>query len=173
MQTNEYGIQAILYPMLVDKNIQTCLLIGRQKATNQSETISKYPSKLTLILTCIVLNRLGRCVTDAWIKDIESTVSRIQCFAKANGRTSCMILQTYFAFVVHNLHLFHWLRYFISNLFLFWLIHKTYISYFSCDQAALRTLLSVCLSDRPSICHTFFTMFPSSYHPKIFRSYYH
>ena len=40
---------------------------------------------------------------------------------------------------------------------------------FSCDQAALRTLLSVC----PSVCHTFFTMFPSSYHPEIFRRYYH
>ena len=31
---------------------------------------------------------------------------------------------------------------------------------FSDDQAALRTLLSVC----PSVCHTFFTMFLSSYH---------
>ena len=29
--------------------------------------------------------------------------------------------------------------------------------------------LSVCLS----VCHTFFTMFPSSYHHEIFRSYYH
>ena len=52
---------------------------------------------------------------------------------------------------------------------------------FSCDQAALRTLLSVRLSVRPSVClsvclsvcHTFFTMFPSSYHHEIFRSYYH
>ena len=26
---------------------------------------------------------------------------------------------------------------------------------------------------RPSVCHTFFTMFPSSYHHEIFRSYYH
>ena len=35
---------------------------------------------------------------------------------------------------------------------------------------------SVCLSVRPSVCpsvrHTFFTMFPSSYHHEIFRSYY-
>ena len=31
---------------------------------------------------------------------------------------------------------------------------------FSCEQAALRTLQSV----RPSACHTFCTMFPSSYH---------
>ena len=43
---------------------------------------------------------------------------------------------------------------------------------FSCDQAALRTLLSVCLSVRPSVCHTFFTRFPSSYHHEIFRSNY-
>ena len=63
---------------------------------------------------------------------------------------------------------------------------------FSCDQAALRTPLSVCLSVcqsvRPSVrlsvcpsvslslcrsvCHTFFTMFLSSYRYKIFRSYY-
>ena len=33
--------------------------------------------------------------------------------------------------------------------------------------------LSVCPSVRPSVCHTFFTMFPSSYHHEIFRSYYH
>ena len=33
--------------------------------------------------------------------------------------------------------------------------------------------LSVRLSVRPSVCHTFFTMFPSSYHHEIFRSYYH
>ena len=43
------------------------------------------------------------------------------------------------------------------------------ISLLSCDQAAYRTLLSVCLS----VCLTFFTMFPSSYHHEIFRTYYH
>ena len=31
---------------------------------------------------------------------------------------------------------------------------------------------SVRLSVRPSVCHTFLTMFPSSYHHEIFRSYY-
>ena len=40
--------------------------------------------------------------------------------------------------------------------------------FFSCNQAALRTLLSVCLSVYPSVCpsvcHTFLTMFLSSYH---------
>ena len=40
---------------------------------------------------------------------------------------------------------------------------------FSSDQTALRTLLSVCLS----VCHTFLIMFVSSYHPEIFRNYYH
>ena len=48
---------------------------------------------------------------------------------------------------------------------------------FSCDQAALQMVFSVCLSVcpsvRPSVCHTFFTMFPSSYHHEIFRNYYH
>ena len=29
------------------------------------------------------------------------------------------------------------------------------------------------MSVRPSVCHTFFTMFPSWYHHEIFRSYYH
>ena len=38
---------------------------------------------------------------------------------------------------------------------------------FSCDQAAVWLVLSVC----PSVRHTFFTMFPSSYHPEIFRTY--
>ena len=53
-------------------------------------------------------------------------------------------------------------------------------SVFSCDQAAIWLVLSVrpsvCLSVRLSVClsvrHTFFTMFPSSYHLEIFRSYY-
>ena len=48
---------------------------------------------------------------------------------------------------------------------------------FSCDQAALQMVFSVrpsvCPSVRPSVCHTFFIMFPSSYHHEIFRSYYH
>ena len=45
-------------------------------------------------------------------------------------------------------------------------------AYFSCDQAALRTLLSVCLSVCPSVCHTLFIMFLLSNHHDIFRSYY-
>ena len=48
---------------------------------------------------------------------------------------------------------------------------------FSCDQAAIRLVQSVRpsvrLSVRLSVCHTFFTMFLSSYHHEIFRSYYH
>ena len=40
---------------------------------------------------------------------------------------------------------------------------------FSCDQEALRTLRSVRLSVYPSVCHTFFTILPSSYHHEIFR----
>ena len=47
------------------------------------------------------------------------------------------------------------------------------ISFFSCDQAALQMVFSVRLSVCPSVRHTFFTMFPSSYHHEIFRSYYH
>ena len=45
---------------------------------------------------------------------------------------------------------------------------------FSCDQAALWMVQSVRLSVRPSlsVCHTFLTMFPSSYHHEIFMSYY-
>ena len=45
-------------------------------------------------------------------------------------------------------------------------------SVFSCDQAALQMVFSVRLSVCPSVCHTFLTMFPSSYHHEIFRSYY-
>ena len=56
---------------------------------------------------------------------------------------------------------------------------KHYI--FSCDQAAIWLVQSVrpsvrryvCPSVCLSVCHTFFTMFPSSYHHEIFRSYYH
>ena len=58
------------------------------------------------------------------------------------------------------------------------------LAVFSCDQAALWMVQSVrpsvCLSVRPSVrlsvclsvCHTVLTMFPSSYHHEIFRSYY-
>ena len=60
---------------------------------------------------------------------------------------------------------------------LFWkILHKYLGLFFSCDQAALRTplsvCLSVCLSVRLSVCHTLFIMFLWSYHHKIFRSYY-
>ena len=41
---------------------------------------------------------------------------------------------------------------------------------FSCDQAALWMVFSVRLSVCLSVCHTFLTMFPSSYHHEIFRS---
>ena len=48
---------------------------------------------------------------------------------------------------------------------------------FSCDQAAIWLVQSVCPSVCPSVRlsvrHTFFTMFPSSYHHEIFRSYYY
>ena len=45
---------------------------------------------------------------------------------------------------------------------------------FSCDQAALIwALLSVRPSVCLSVCHTFFTMFLSSYHREISRSYYY
>ena len=86
--------------------------------------------------------------------------------------------------------------------FFYTLTKRWYLQHlFSCDQAALRTLLSVwpsirpfvCVSVHPSIhpsiclsvclyvctsvcmfvCHTFFTMFFSSYHHEMFRSYYH
>ena len=40
---------------------------------------------------------------------------------------------------------------------------------FSCDQAALWMVQSVW----PSVRHTFFTMYLSSYHHELFRSYYH
>ena len=53
--------------------------------------------------------------------------------------------------------------------------HKHFSSYcdvFSCDQAALWTVFSVRLSVCLSVCHTFLTMFPPSYHHEIFRSYY-
>ena len=56
-----------------------------------------------------------------------------------------------------------------------WII--LFILYFNCDQAALwmvfsvhlSVCLSVCLSVSLSVCHTFLTMFPSSYHDEIFR----
>ena len=52
-------------------------------------------------------------------------------------------------------------------------LHISFFTVLSCDQAALRTHLSVRLSVRLSVCHTFVTMFLSSYHHEIFRSYRH
>ena len=81
----------------------------------------------------------------------------------------------------------------------FFMVNKYYVLpydvdlvFFSCNQAALWMVQSVCLSVClsvcpsvrlficlsvcpsvcPSVCHTFLTMFPSSYHHDIFRSYY-
>ena len=56
------------------------------------------------------------------------------------------------------------------NLVFIWAIFRCHVMlpFFSCDQAALWMVFSVC----PSVCHTFFTMFPSSYRHEIFRSYY-
>ena len=51
--------------------------------------------------------------------------------------------------------------------FSLWHKHKVVYLVFSCDQAALWTVFSV----RLSVCHTFLTMFPLSYHHEIFRSY--
>ena len=46
------------------------------------------------------------------------------------------------------------------------------VCYFSCNQAALWMVQSVRPSGCPSVRHTFLTMFSSSYHHEIFRSYY-
>ena len=51
--------------------------------------------------------------------------------------------------------------------------HLGPLIFFSCDQAALWLVQSVSLSVRLSVRHTFFTMFPPSYHHGIFRSDYH
>ena len=52
------------------------------------------------------------------------------------------------------------------------IFHYMLARYFSCDQAALWIVQSVRPSVRPSVCHTFLTMYPSSHHHEIFRSYY-
>ena len=58
--------------------------------------------------------------------------------------------------------------------FLFWQIFNSILHLvFSYDQAAIWLVQSVRPSVCLSVCHTFFTMFPSSYHHEIFRSYYH
>ena len=64
-----------------------------------------------------------------------------------------------------------WGRWFEMPLCPLWR-HCNVATIFSCDQAALQMVFSVCPSVRPSVCHTFLTMFPSSYHHEIFRSYY-
>ena len=53
-----------------------------------------------------------------------------------------------------------------------WLGYLKALWFFSCDQAAPWMVQSVRLSVRPSVRHTFLTMFPSSYHHETFRSYY-
>ena len=102
----------------------------------------------------------------------------------ARGRLTPWFLTPYFkTFARRFPELYHiyWPRIrllFVTRLSAF-LCHW-YSLIFSCDQAALWMVQSVCpsvrpsvcLSVRPSVCHTFLTMFPSSYHHEIFRSYY-
>ena len=76
------------------------------------------------------------------------------------------LMYTLFSFLISSLTFFNTYRFLGSVLI------------FSCDQAALRTLLSVrppvCLSVCLSLSITpFSTMFLSSYHPEISRSYYY
>ena len=47
----------------------------------------------------------------------------------------------------------------------------SWIKFFSCKKLYEWYFLSVCPSVRPSVCHTFLTMLPSSHHHEIFRSY--
>ena len=86
---------------------------------------------------------------------------------------------------IFDISIFHELVCYILNLLLQWKQRHKQCKYcieqrmfnlnslpqiiFSCDQAALKSLLSA----RPSVCYTFFTMFLSLYHHEIFRSYYH
>ena len=60
-------------------------------------------------------------------------------------------------------YLIKYVHNFIINDFSIFGIHRVI---FSCEQAALWMVFSVGLS----VCHTFFTMFSSSYHHEIFRS---
>ena len=53
-----------------------------------------------------------------------------------------------------------------------WLVYGHGLFIFSCDQAALQMVFSVCPSVSPSVRHTFLTMGPSSDHHDIFMSYY-
>ena len=48
-----------------------------------------------------------------------------------------------------------------------WLVYGLGLLIFSCDQAAIWLVQSVCPSVCLSVRHTFFTMFPSSYHHEI------
>ena len=68
----------------------------------------------------------------------------------------------------------HWCSNSIPLLLLFLAATKQlYEWYFLsvCPSVRLSVRLSVCPSVRLSVCHTFLTMFPSSYHHEIFRSY--
>ena len=73
-----------------------------------------------------------------------------------------------------------WALWQVECIYVYFLGHCSILPVFSCDQAALWMVQSVrpsvrpsvCPSVRLSVCHTFLTMFPSSYHHEIFRSYY-
>ena len=80
----------------------------------------------------------------------------------ANLKSKWKLTRTY----IYHLHHHHYIAQIAGRKYLRWFLAATkqlYKWYFP----------SVRLSVRPSVCHTFFTMFPSSYHHQIFRSYYH
>ena len=109
----------------------------------------------------LLFNTIYDChILCAKMKKVMEILSRVNCF-----NSQCLMM-LYGDITLCQ----HWFRQWPISLHI-----NIYV--FSCDQAALWLVQSVCLSVRLSVClsvcHTFFTMFPSLYHHEIFRSYYH
>ena len=139
-----------------------------QPSTSRSRT--RY--QLVPLVTHCLHTPKGRYCYCHWKKKYLSTVFQITASPSARSRQlwrrTGNFFKTFLQFYVYDLR---FKAAGLTTFFVeFWtLLSMSTCSLFSCDQAALQMVFSV----RPSVCHTFFTMFPSSYHHEIFRSYYH
>ena len=130
---------------------------------NISHWLATNPESALFYVSCNVIFRVAHVINGIWF-DMYGGNRNIEysCHIQSNPASDCIERKWYMDW---NAELFHAHRRIIL------------VFIFCCDQAALRTLLSMCLSVRPSVCpsvcHTIFTMFSSSYHPEIFRSNYH
>ena len=158
---------------------------------------NQYACFLKKKLVCKELNWSSNCTTCLsscewfWLATllviIVISITKVTVFVGDTGQMSVFFFRTYAienacteeniwgnSFLINHIFVlsFCWIN------LLHRLLREEMLLFFMTFLAATKQLYkwyfqSVRPSVCPSVCHTFFTMFPSSYHHEIFRSYYH